>query len=88
VKVSTVGLSVPKTFHIDSYEKIRFILDKHKFENYQIYLQFVYTWNGIIYRYKSIDYHDKRFTKSFLNFGDAPPHSQRLAQERELFNFF
>ncbi len=88
MKVSTVGLSVPKTFHIDSYENIKLILDKHKFKNYEIYLQFMYAWSGIIYRYKSIDYHDKRFSKSFSKYGDAPPHPQRLVQERELYNFF
>lgn len=88
MKVNTVGLSVSKSFHIDSYEKIILLIGNHRFKNYDIYLQFAYAWNGIIYRYKSIDYHDKRFSKSFSAFGNAPPHSQRLVQERELYNFF
>jgi len=88
LKVSTVGLSVPKIFHFHSYENIKQSIEKYKWKNYQIYSQFLFAWNGIIYRYKSIDYHDKRFTKSIKIFGDAPPFTQRLIQERELFNFF
>jgi hypothetical protein len=87
-RVSTVGLSLPDDFDVESYQAVHSRMKGMAASAPVSWSEYAGAWNAVAYRFLTCAEHDKTFTESILRHGDAPPQLERYVQERELFGFF
>src|SRR5882724_6966808 len=87
MKVSSTGLEVEVDFPADPYEEIH--AKAHKaFGRDTLYIEFAGAWNAVPYRFQAAAQCDLELKASLQQHGAGQEPTQRLAQERAIFEFF
>jgi hypothetical protein len=82
-----IGVEMPTDFPTNSVGRTTQRIAKEVGTGSAAWNEFAGGWNGMSYRLAACAAASERFSGSLIEYGEAPPHAERLVQEAALFEF-